>query len=137
MEKLGLCRASSYYPLGNQVIFPSFLWKKMRINHHWFPSYYDLSHLIFTLLQTAKCAKVFSAAVAATGDAQQIVKEGEEKTKLHTHSYCCLDYAQVSSYTPVVLLIPCCLFCYLFHIIYFDACEMFYDHVLCYESIFI
>ncbi|EHA8588233.1 putative general transcription factor IIE subunit 1-like [Cocos nucifera] len=45
--------------------------------------------------QTAKCAKVFSAAFVATGDGQQIVKEGEEKTKLHTHSYCCLDYAQI------------------------------------------
>ncbi|KAG1354948.1 general transcription factor IIE subunit 1 [Cocos nucifera] len=45
--------------------------------------------------ETAKGAKVFSAAVAATGDGQQMVKEGEEKTKLHTHSYCCLDYAQI------------------------------------------
>lgn len=43
--------------------------------------------------ETAKGAKVYSAAVAATGDGH--VKEGEEKVKMHTHSYCCLDYAQV------------------------------------------
>jgi len=48
------------------------------------------------LPQTAKGAKIFSAAVAATVDGQQTTKEGEEKIKLHTHSYCCLDYAQVS-----------------------------------------
>lgn len=35
-----------------------------------------------------------NAAVAATGDGPP-VKEGEEKVKMHTHSYCCLDYAQV------------------------------------------
>lgn len=46
--------------------------------------------------QTAKGAKIFSAAVAATADAQHPTKEGEEKIKLHTHSYCCLDYAQVT-----------------------------------------
>ncbi|KAH9308133.1 hypothetical protein KI387_036044, partial [Taxus chinensis] len=46
--------------------------------------------------ETAKGAKVFNAAVAATADGQQNGKEGEEKMKLHTHSYCCLDYAQVS-----------------------------------------
>ncbi|KAF5182292.1 Transcription factor TFIIE, alpha subunit [Thalictrum thalictroides] len=45
--------------------------------------------------ETAKGAKMYSAAVAATGDGQQTGKEGEEKIKLHTHSYCCLDYAQV------------------------------------------
>ncbi|GLJ27220.1 hypothetical protein SUGI_0533660 [Cryptomeria japonica] len=44
--------------------------------------------------ETAKGAKVFNAAVAATADGQQNGKEGEEKLKLHTHSYCCLDYAQ-------------------------------------------
>ncbi|KAL6182939.1 hypothetical protein ACLB2K_044351 [Fragaria x ananassa] len=44
--------------------------------------------------ETAKGAKIFSAAVAATADGQQHTKEGEEKIKLHTHSYCCLDYAQ-------------------------------------------
>jgi transcription initiation factor TFIIE subunit alpha len=42
------------------------------------------------LTQTAKGAKIYSAAVASTTG-----KEGEEKVKLHTHSYCCLDYAQV------------------------------------------
>lgn len=40
---------------------------------------------------------MYSAAVAATSDGQQTAKEGEEKVKLHTHSYCCLDYAQVLS----------------------------------------
>eukprot|EP00262_Sarcandra_glabra_P004758 TRINITY_DN1600_c0_g1_i1.p1 TRINITY_DN1600_c0_g1~~TRINITY_DN1600_c0_g1_i1.p1 ORF type:complete len:484 (-),score=136.72 TRINITY_DN1600_c0_g1_i1:618-2069(-) len=45
--------------------------------------------------ETAKGAKIFSAAIAATGDGQQIGKDGEEKLKLHTHSYCCLDYAQI------------------------------------------
>lgn len=50
----------------------------------------------FKILQSAKGAKIFSTAVAATGDGQQVVKDGEEKTKMHTHSYCCLDYAQVA-----------------------------------------
>ncbi|XWS30949.1 hypothetical protein CRYUN_Cryun23aG0035000 [Craigia yunnanensis] len=45
--------------------------------------------------ETAKGAKVYSAAVAVTGDSQHGGKEGEEKIKLHTHSYCCLDYAQI------------------------------------------
>ncbi|XP_022771780.1 general transcription factor IIE subunit 1-like [Durio zibethinus] len=45
--------------------------------------------------ETAKGAKVYSAAVAATADSQHGGKEGEEKIKLHTHSYCCLDYAQI------------------------------------------
>ncbi|OIW18548.1 hypothetical protein TanjilG_13300 [Lupinus angustifolius] len=44
--------------------------------------------------ETAKGAKIYSAAVAATADGQT-AKEGEEKVKLHTHSYCCLDYAQI------------------------------------------
>ncbi|XLU42506.1 hypothetical protein S245_037320, partial [Arachis hypogaea] len=44
---------------------------------------------------TAKGAKFFNAAVAATVDAQHPTKEGEEKVKLYTHSYCCLDYAQI------------------------------------------
>lgn len=48
------------------------------------------------MLQTAKGAKIYSAAVAATADGQAFAKEGEEKIKLHTHSYCCLDYAQVT-----------------------------------------
>lgn len=54
---------------------------------------------MFEILQTAKGAKVFSAAVAATGDGHHTGKEGEEKVKLHTHSYCCLDYAQVAMST--------------------------------------
>lgn len=45
--------------------------------------------------ETAKGAKLYSAAVAATADGQHTGKEGEEKPKLHTHSYCCLDYAQI------------------------------------------
>ncbi|MED6199625.1 hypothetical protein PIB30_077640 [Stylosanthes scabra] len=45
--------------------------------------------------ETAKGAKMYSAAVAATADGHSIAKEGEEKVKLHTHSYCCLDYAQI------------------------------------------
>ncbi|KAE9602208.1 putative transcription initiation factor IIE subunit alpha, TFIIEalpha/SarR/Rpc3 HTH [Lupinus albus] len=44
--------------------------------------------------ETAKGAKIYSAAVAATADGQT-TKEGEDKVKLHTHSYCCLDYAQI------------------------------------------
>lgn len=56
--------------------------------------YLNLAYAI-QILQSAKGAKIFSTAVAATGDGQQTVKEFEEKTKLHTHSYCCLDYAQV------------------------------------------
>ncbi|THG00865.1 hypothetical protein TEA_006917 [Camellia sinensis var. sinensis] len=45
--------------------------------------------------ETAKGAKIYSAAIAATADGQQNGREGEEKIKLHTHSYCCLDYAQI------------------------------------------
>lgn len=48
------------------------------------------------LFQTAKGAKIFSAAVAATADGQHPAKDGDEKIKMHTHSYCSLDYAQVS-----------------------------------------
>ncbi|GAB2274562.1 hypothetical protein Dimus_009329 [Dionaea muscipula] len=44
--------------------------------------------------ETAKGAKIHNAAVAATADGQH-TKEGEEKIKMHTHSYCCLDYAQI------------------------------------------
>ncbi|CAN1342964.1 General transcription factor IIE subunit 1 [Linum perenne] len=44
--------------------------------------------------ETAKGAKLYSAAVAATTEVQN-GKEGEDKVKLHTHSYCCLDYAQI------------------------------------------
>ncbi|KAI3911005.1 hypothetical protein MKW98_015662 [Papaver atlanticum] len=43
--------------------------------------------------ETAKGAQRFSAAVANTTDGHG--KEGEEKIKLHTHSYCCLDYSQI------------------------------------------
>lgn len=57
------------------------------------------------LSQTAKGAKIFSAAVAATIDSQQTTKEGEEKIKLHTHSYCCLDYAQVSLSLTLILML--------------------------------
>lgn len=45
--------------------------------------------------ETAKGAKIYSAAIAATADGQQNGRAGEEKIKLHTHSYCCLDYAQI------------------------------------------
>ncbi|KAL1325995.1 hypothetical protein HN51_036030 [Arachis hypogaea] len=45
--------------------------------------------------ETAKGAKMYSAAVAATADGHPTAREGEEKVKLHTHSYCCLDYAQI------------------------------------------
>ncbi|KAJ0941275.1 putative transcription initiation factor IIE subunit alpha, Zinc finger, RING/FYVE/PHD-type [Helianthus annuus] len=44
--------------------------------------------------ETAKGAKAYSAAVAATAD-NLPGRDGEEKIKLHTHSYCCLDYAQI------------------------------------------
>ncbi|KAL2896027.1 Transcription initiation factor IIE subunit alpha [Bienertia sinuspersici] len=45
--------------------------------------------------ETAKGVRLHAAAVAATVEAQHHRREGEEKTKLHTHSYCCLDYAQI------------------------------------------
>ncbi|KAG9459188.1 hypothetical protein H6P81_003696 [Aristolochia fimbriata] len=45
--------------------------------------------------ETAKGVKIYNQAVAATADGQQVGKDGEEKTKLHVHSYCCLDYAQI------------------------------------------
>lgn len=38
---------------------------------------------------------MYNAAVAATADGHQTGREGDEKIKMHTHSYCCLDYAQV------------------------------------------
>ncbi|OAY83516.1 General transcription factor IIE subunit 1 [Ananas comosus] len=44
--------------------------------------------------ESAKGAKIYSAAAAAAIDGQ-VVKEGDEKIKMHTHSYCCLDYAQI------------------------------------------
>ena len=61
--------------------------------------------------QTAKGAKVYSAAVAATVDSQHGGKEGEEKIKLHTHSYCCLDYAQVAIFIYFHSLLFPILFC--------------------------
>lgn len=61
------------------------------------------------LAQTAKGAKIYSAAVAATADGQT-GKEGEEKVKLHTHSYCCLDYAQVNLSTNNSLTVALPLF---------------------------
>ncbi|WOL18964.1 general transcription factor IIE subunit 1 [Canna indica] len=45
--------------------------------------------------ESAKGAKIFNAAMAATADGQQGTKEGDEKMKMHMHSYCCLDYAQI------------------------------------------
>ncbi|KAK1314143.1 hypothetical protein QJS10_CPA06g02182 [Acorus calamus] len=45
--------------------------------------------------ESAKGGKTYNAAISAAGDGQQVVKEGEEKTKMHTHSYCCLDYSQI------------------------------------------
>lgn len=47
-------------------------------------------------MQTAKGAKAYNAAVTATIDGHQTGREGDDKQKMHTHSYCCLDYAQVS-----------------------------------------
>uniref|UniRef100_A0A0V0IFR4 Putative general transcription factor IIE subunit 1-like n=1 Tax=Solanum chacoense TaxID=4108 RepID=A0A0V0IFR4_SOLCH len=43
----------------------------------------------------AKGAKAYNSAVAATVDGLQNGKEGDDKIKMHTHSYCCLDYAQI------------------------------------------
>ncbi|ESQ29807.1 hypothetical protein EUTSA_v10023437mg [Eutrema salsugineum] len=40
--------------------------------------------------ETAKRAKMYSAAVAATTDGR-----AEDKVNFHTHSYCCLDYQQI------------------------------------------
>ncbi|KAL3848926.1 hypothetical protein ACJIZ3_010808 [Penstemon smallii] len=45
--------------------------------------------------ETAKGAKIYNAAVAATADGQQNGRDGDDKLKLHTHSYCCLDYSQI------------------------------------------
>ncbi|GFP93768.1 hypothetical protein PHJA_001521200 [Phtheirospermum japonicum] len=46
--------------------------------------------------ETSKGAKVYNAAVAAaTVDGQKFGREGDDKLKMHTQSYCCLDYAQV------------------------------------------
>ncbi|GAB4825217.1 hypothetical protein Ancab_008092 [Ancistrocladus abbreviatus] len=45
--------------------------------------------------ENAKGAKIYNAAVAATADGQPHSRDGDEKMKVHTHSYCCLDYAQI------------------------------------------
>ncbi|PIN08346.1 Transcription initiation factor IIE, alpha subunit [Handroanthus impetiginosus] len=45
--------------------------------------------------ETSKGAKIYNAAVAATVDGQKTGREGDEKQKMHTQSYCCLDYAQI------------------------------------------
>ncbi|KAL8551090.1 hypothetical protein ACS0TY_000244 [Phlomoides rotata] len=50
--------------------------------------------LLELLLLTSKGAKMHNAAVATRGDAQKFGREGDEKTKMHTQSYCCLDYSQ-------------------------------------------
>ena len=61
---------------------------------------YFLTFIFFLgtlLLQSAKGAKAHNvAAAAASSEGPPVTKEGEEKIKIHTHSYCCLDYAQVS-----------------------------------------
>lgn len=44
--------------------------------------------------ESAKGAKLHNAAVAAVADGQ-FNRDGDDKIKLHTHSYCCLDYAQI------------------------------------------
>ncbi|XP_058089409.1 uncharacterized protein LOC131236316 isoform X2 [Magnolia sinica] len=56
----------------------------------------------YCVMKTAKGAKIFSAAVAATIDSQQTGKDGEEKLKMHTHSYCCLDHAQLKPVSVVI-----------------------------------
>ncbi|TVU30207.1 hypothetical protein EJB05_21817 [Eragrostis curvula] len=38
--------------------------------------------------------KAHNTATPAASDGQPVTKEGEEKSKMHTYSYCCLDYAQ-------------------------------------------
>ncbi|WVZ58753.1 hypothetical protein U9M48_008987 [Paspalum notatum var. saurae] len=46
--------------------------------------------------ENAKGTKQHNAAAAAANDGQPVTnKEGEVKVKMHTHSYCCLDYAQI------------------------------------------
>lgn len=45
--------------------------------------------------ETAKGVKLHNAAVSATANNHHHGREGEDKIKLHTHSYCCLDYAQI------------------------------------------
>ncbi|KAL3615244.1 hypothetical protein CASFOL_040905 [Castilleja foliolosa] len=45
--------------------------------------------------ETSKGAKVYNAAMAATVDGQKFGREGDDKLKMHTQSYCCLDYSQI------------------------------------------
>ncbi|XP_051135359.1 transcription factor efuD-like [Andrographis paniculata] len=45
--------------------------------------------------ESSKGAKIYNAAVAATVDGHVTGREGDEKLKMHTQSYCCLDYAQI------------------------------------------
>ncbi|KAJ1295438.1 hypothetical protein BS78_01G224100 [Paspalum vaginatum] len=46
--------------------------------------------------ENAKGTKQHNTAAAAASDGQPVTnKEGEDKVKMHTHSYCCLDYAQI------------------------------------------
>ncbi|KAK6142489.1 hypothetical protein DH2020_022837 [Rehmannia glutinosa] len=45
--------------------------------------------------ETSKGAKIYNAAVAATVDGKKNGREGDDKLKMHTQSYCCLDYAQI------------------------------------------
>ncbi|CAL4969671.1 unnamed protein product [Urochloa decumbens] len=45
--------------------------------------------------ESTKGAKGCNASASASSDGQPVTKEGQEKAKTHTHSYCCLDYAQI------------------------------------------
>ncbi|CAO2038531.1 unnamed protein product [Urochloa humidicola] len=45
--------------------------------------------------ESTKGAKGCNASASAANDGQPVTKEGQEKAKMHTHSYCCLDYAQI------------------------------------------
>ncbi|TXG60093.1 hypothetical protein EZV62_014666 [Acer yangbiense] len=79
---------TSYQLCIRKIISLSYLGLPLRL-YNMFPTGFGNIHF------TAKGAKIYSAAVAATFDGQKFGKEGEEKIKLHTHSYCCLDYAQI------------------------------------------
>ncbi|GKC39993.1 hypothetical protein Tco_1052377, partial [Tanacetum coccineum] len=53
--------------------------------------------LYLCLLHTANGSKAYSVAVVvATPD--NLPGREDEKIKLQTHSYCCIDYAQVSAF---------------------------------------
>ncbi|KAI3960364.1 hypothetical protein MKW98_017088 [Papaver atlanticum] len=58
-------------------------------------SYFEEENLVtrVTRRETVKAAQRFNAALANTADGHG--EEGEEKKKVHTHSYCCLDYSQI------------------------------------------